>query len=886
MQKTKQAISTETVWEPFWALSVEETLAILHVNTNGLPQDEVITRQKLFGPNKIQEKELLTPIRIALSQLKNPLMIILFVAGLLSAILGKWVETSVIIATILANAALGFWQEYKAESALQLLKSYSRIITRTRRENKDQEIDSIELVPGDIVRITQGDRVPADGRIIFANNLEIDESVITGESLPVSKNDRAVGTTTLVAERKCMALDGTLVMQGFGDIVITATGSHTEFGKIAALIAKERERTPLQRSIFRFAGRAGIFLGTISLGLFVFGLTRGEDLYEMFLIAIAVAVHSVPAALPVALTVVLAIGVQRLASKKAIARKLLAAETLGSTTLILTDKTGTLTQAKMELTSLLPYSITAKNAAAKEMTLLKEALINTDVVIENPNDDFSQWKMFGRALELSLVRAAASRGLNYHQFTQECKIYDRLPFTSERKFSVAVYHARGETRMTFLGAPDILAKHCHLPSTELALLEKEINARAHSGERVLGVASVEIKNQKENKLEQFFATGDNKKEFKVPHLQFQGLLAFRDPLRPGMVHAISRIGKAGVKTVIVTGDHRGTAEFVARELKLFGERTHVFTGDDLARFSDKELAVSATHAAVYARVTPEQKLRITKAYKALGETVAVTGDGVNDAPALNIADIGVAVGSGTEVAKASSDLVLLDDNFETLVSAIEEGRRIAENIRKIIVFLLTNVFDGLFLIGGALLMGLALPLNALQILFVNFITNSFPAIGLALEPGVDQLQSKPSKLSHMLLDNQMKFMILVIGVLTSLALFGFYVALLQQGYPAELVRTFVFGAFASYSLFFVFALRSMEKQITRFQPLGNKYITAGAITGMALTLSAIYFPPMQFILNTVPLPPLWLAGIVGFGLINIVAAEFAKFLFRRGIIKN
>jgi len=866
--------------EPFWSFEIDETLEALETRKDGLADEEAQKRIELFGPNTIIETPPITKLEIIGNQLKSPLIVVLIVAGLLSGILNDWIETAMIAAALIINTALGFWQENKAETALQLLQSYIRIKARVRRAGKEREIDAAELAPGDVIRITQGDRIPADGRIIFANNFEVDESIITGESLPVAKTTAPVPASTLLGERKCMVLNGTLAMQGFADIVVTATGAQTEFGRIAGLVAgRRRELTPLQRMISRFSKQAGIVLGVLTIFLFGFGVYTGKDIYEMFLIAVAVAVSAVPEGLPIALTAILAIGVQKLAAKRAIVRKLIAAETLGSTTLILTDKTGTLTQAKMELAAAIPRH----PDSAAEKTLLEEALLNTDVVIENPGDPYADWKMFGRPLEISLVRAAASRGILYPGLERAYKIHDRLPFTSDRKFAITIYHHADQTHMTLLGAPEILLKACQMDAEERARIEENINQRAYAGERVLGVASRAIEQPEAADIERFIKPAAAGKPQKLDHLDFKGLITFRDPLRPGVGAAIRSIAATGVETVIVTGDHRGTAESVARELGMIDGAGLVLSGEDLAHLSDEELAAIASRVKVYARVTPEQKVRITNIYKMLGETVAVTGDGINDAPALRNADIGIAVGSGTEVAKAASDIVILDDNYETIVTAIEGGRKMVENIRKVIVYLLSDALDELFLIGGSLVMGLALPLNALQILFVNFFSDSFPAIGLAFEDGVDHVGRKPKHLGRALMDSQMQLLILVIGTLSSFFLFALYVWLLAKGYPPELIRTFIFGIFASYTLFLAFAVRSLEKSIFGYNPLANRSLTLGVGVGLALTLAVIYLPPLQNVFGTVALPISWLGAGLAIGMFNILAIELAKFLFRRGL---
>lgn len=848
-------------------MKTEEVFSILESRPEGLSDSEISVRTKIFGSNTISYRERMGGARIFLNQFRSPLILILVVAGMLTLFLREWTNSLVIAAAVLVNTALGFYQENKAETALEALKSYVRTRARIKRAGREREIDSSELVPGDVIRVSQGDRIPADARIFFSNNLEADESVLTGESLPVEKGVDDLLAGTALPERSNMVYNGTFAVQGFGDAVVVKIGNETEFGRIAALVeGKKREPTPLQRAMAKFSLRAGLILGVLVAALFVLGVASGRDFLEMFLIAVAVAVSAVPEGLPVALTVILAVGVERLASRRGIVRRLLAAETLGSVDLILTDKTGTLTQGKMELARVLPQQ---KNDSRAEKHLLLDAVLNTDVVVENPEDIPSRWRMFGRALEVAMVRGAAERGVSFAE-RKEHKIVDRLPFGSEHKFSAAVTHTEDHGHTVLFGAPDILLARTKLTSVERDAILREIEDLAKAGERVLGIATKRVA-----KDHRKISPAD------LDNFEFAGLITFRDPLRPSVGEAIRRIKDAGVNTIIVTGDHKGTAEAVARELGMIDGKGVVLTGDDLNYLSEEELLARAKEVSVYARVTPEQKVKIANLYKKLGATVAVTGDGVNDAPALQSADIGVAVGSGTDVAKGAADLIILDDNFETIVAAIEEGRLITNNIKKVMVYLLSDSLDELLLIGGSLLAGLALPINALQILFVNFFSDSFPAIALAFEKGIDGLGARPKNIGRDLFDKEIKGLILVIGFLSSALLFALYFFLLHAGFAEGIVRTFIFSSFATYTLFLAFSVRSLDKSILRYNPFSNRYLVVGVGIGLALTALVIYLPPLQKVFDTAALPLPWLLAVIFVGLINIAAVEFGKLLFRQ-----
>lgn len=867
-EETKIKISLAIVKQPFWAMSSDETLSVLRSKPEGLSAEEVKARVAVFGQNQIREKRRLTKIKMVSKQLRSPLILVLIAAGFVTLLLRENANTLVIFLAVAANTVLGFWQENKAENALALLKTYIRTRARVRRSGRELEIDAVELVPGDIIRITQGDRIPTDGRLVFSSNLEVDESVLTGESLPVDKSSALVPAGTALPNRTSVVFGGTLVTQGFGDVVVTATGNNTEFGRIASLVGeKSPEPTPLQRAIARFTKISGMMLGVLVCLLFLVGLWYGYGIFEMFLVAVAVAVSAVPEGLPIALTVILAAGVERLAKKRGVVRRLLAAETLGSTSLILTDKTGTLTQAKMELYDVIP-ELGGANSVKK---VLEYALINTDVVIENSEEKANSWRIFGRPVEIALVRGAAARGLLLPLARKEVLILDRSPFNSTQKFSASIVERGRSRESVYLGAPEILVENSVLSPDKKEKIKSTIDAHAFAGEKVLGVASKKVE-------------GDHKKfsrQHELHDVQFMGLVTFRDPVRPRVSEAIRRIASAGIRTIIVTGDHRGTAEAVGRELGMVDGKGAVLTGDDLNYLKREEILARSDEVTIFARLTPEQKVMLTKLYKEKGEVVAVTGDGVNDAPALLEADIGVAVGSGTDVAKSAADLVVLDDNFETIVVAIEEGRKVLDNIRKVIVYLLSDAFDELLLIGGALFTGIALPLNALQILFVNFFSDSFPAVAFAFEDGADTLGEKPRKLDKNLFNREMRFMILVIGFLTSALLFAIYFYMLRFGLPPELVRTFIFATFATYSLLLAFSLRSLSKSVVSYNPFSNPYLVAGVSIGIVFTLLAVYVPSLQSIFGTISLPPLWLLGVLGVGLLNISIVEFGKWIFRR-----
>ena len=854
---------------PFWSLSLEETAEILRTDIhNGITEEEAAERLETFGANVIEKTRQAGDLFIVLNQFRSPLILILLFAGCVTLLLSHYQDALFIFVALIVNIALGFYQEHKAEKALAELKTYLKQRARVIRNNLEYETDADNLVPGDIIRLGQGDRVPADGRLIFENDLFVDEAILTGETLPNSKQTNPVGKDAVLDEQSSMIFAGTLVTQGIATAVVCRTNLSTEFGKIAALVTEsEREETPLQTAIKRFSLQAGLFLGVLTFIVFVVGVELGHSRIEMFLTSVAIAVAAVPEGLPIAMTVILAIGVEKIAKRKGVIRKLVATEALGSTTVILTDKTGTLTTAKMELSKI--ESLSNKD----ERRLLELALLNTNVVIENKDDKPSLWRINGRILETALVRSAAIRNVTIEETKKRLSIKNFLPFNAVNKFSISLLNDHGKRLLVFFGAPDTLINHSSLNQIQRNEVLEKIDSLARSGELVVGIATKEIE------------ASDNPtslKNLKVENLTFDGLITLRDPIRTDVQETVRQIKTAGIKVIILTGDHRGTAEAIARETGILANNNMTtIDATEMQNMSDDDLKKRLSTIRVISRVSPTNKLRIVKLFQELGEVVAMIGDGVNDAPSIKQANIGIAMGSGTELARDVADLVLLDDNLKTVVAAIEEGRHITNNIRKVLVYLLSSVADELLLIGGAMALGLALPLNALQILWVNFFSDSFPAVAFAFEKEDNVLTSQSQKIKTELFDPLMKFLIIFIGLSTSALLFVLYWLMLKINLPEDLVKTFVFASFGTYTLFLTFSVKSLEKSILEYNVFSNRYLVAGVSVGIIMMAIAIYLPPLQSLFGTVPLPPIWLLGVLLVGILNIAAVECGKLIFRR-----
>ncbi|MBI2013275.1 MAG: cation-transporting P-type ATPase [Candidatus Colwellbacteria bacterium] len=838
------------VAKPYWAMPVEDVFVALGSGENGLDESAAKERIKEYGKNILPKGHRATKFEILAEQFKSPLIIVLFFAGVAALFFGDYKGGGFIFAAIFVNTILGFYQENKAETALASLESYIKERVRVIRGGREIEIDSEEVVPGDLIRLFPGARVPADARLVKINELGVDEGVLTGESMPdMEKTVEPCREDSNLLARNSMVFAGTLVAEGLGLAVVTLIGKNTEFGKIAeAVTAKEHSKTPLQTAIQKFTMKASLVLTLLTALLFVVGLFMGFDLFQMFLIAIALAVFAVPEGLPVALTVILAVGVERLVRKKGVIRKLLATETLGSTTVIMTDKTGTLTEAKMSVSEII-----SKKPKDKVLEL---ALLNTDVVVENPDAPSTEWRIIGKPFEEAILRAALTHQVLLDGFRPKLKILDRHPFNSTNKFGATQIEIGDKKLWNYMGAPEILLAKTDLKREEKDQLLRQVEELASSGKRVLSIV--------------------------LGH-EFMGFIAFSDPVRATVKDEIERVGAAGVRTIIVTGDHKGTALAVAKEIGLQVKEDQVLLGEEVRAMSDDVLRNRLDFVKIYARVSPEDKLRISQLFREKGEVVAMAGDGVNDAPALKQADIGIAVGSGTDVAKSAADLIMLDDNFGIIVAAIEEGRRTLENIKKVIVYMFSNVLDGIILIGGSLLLALPLPMNPLQILWVNFFQDSFPAIALAFENGKDHLKDKPSSLKGGLFDPLMRFIVIVVGTSTSVALLIMYFMLITLGFEEPTVRTFIFTTFSIYTLIFVFALRNLNISIFRYNPFSNKYLNIATLIGFGLTALAVYLPALQKLFNTVPLAPIWIFAAIGFGLLSVLFVEFVKWLFRKRI---
>lgn len=855
-----------------WFFSAEEVLQKLKTGLSGLTEAEAQKRLKFFGDNNFRKKKNFSVVDLAIKQLKSPLIFILMGAAILTGMLKEWTNMYVIIGAIVLNAGLGLYREYQAEDTLDKLVTYIKDRSRVIRGGNEQEIESTLLVPGDIIKLAYGSRVPADARLISVNNLRVDEAILTGESVPETKTREEIEESTLMADRVNMVYAGTLVIEGFATAVVIDTGNKTEIGKIADIVSGAmRATTPIQRGINQFSWYIFLLTIFIIIGIFILGVFRGEQIFEMLILSAAVAVGAVPEALPIALTVILSVGAERIASKKGVVRNLGAAETLGSATLVMTDKTGTLTKAQMQLVGVHTFDMLSKekylnssivHLSNNQKEVLKMALQNIDIVVQNPHDIEKDWKLTGHPFEVNIVRASVLHGIPMREIiNRESSLH--IPFNSSNKFSVS----RLGDSCVIMGAPDILLEKSNIDKDTYLKILAWIQDASNAGNRLIAVGTIDLEKNK------------NLKADSIHDITFRGILSFFDPIREEIPLAMKNIENHGVRVVIITGDLKGTAISVAKSLGWTVNNEQVLTGEDIHLMTDAQLLEVIGQVKIFARVTPEDKLRIGNLYRKLGEIVAMTGDGVNDSPALKSMDIGISLGSGSDVAQSAADLVLLDDNFQTISMAIDEGRRILVNIRKAFIYLMSNSLDEVFVIGGSLIMNIALPINALQIIWVNLLTGSLPALAFAYDDNLDKGIDKRSPKKE-LLTPEVKILSFGLGTFSSALIFILYYLLLKFNVDIKIARSVFFVCFSIYVLIISFSFRSLYRPIFSYNPFSNKQLNIAVAIALSILIATMSIPFLRNLFEIAPMPLSWLWLIIAWAVLNLVLVEIAKLIFR------
>jgi Ca2+-transporting ATPase len=890
----------------WWHLAVEEIARILGTDgKSGLSEAAACEKLRTHGANELQEKKGRGPLAIFLDQFKGLIIWVLIGAALVSGFLKEWVDALAILAIILLNAVLGLVQEYRAEKSLAALKKLSAPSSKIIRDGSTRIIPSRELVPGDLIEVEAGDHIPADSRVSWhTSNLAVQEASLTGESTPVNKTDIVLEEKDIpLAERANILYLGTAVVSGKARAFVVETGMQTELGRIAGLIQDiKKETTPLQKKLEQF-GKLIIYLCFVLVAVvFGLGIIRGGGLLDMFMTAVSLAVAAIPEGLPAVVTIALALGVQRMVRRNVLIRKLASVETLGSATVICSDKTGTLTKNEMTVqsvwTSRDAFEVTGTGYdpagefrsgsgsvdPCRHPDLLKA--LAAGVLCNNAQLTVKDAKtiVFGDPTEIAILSAAAKAGIWKGEEEQAYEIVEEIPFDSERKKMSIVRRADQDMTVFTKGAPDLLLKDCTcvledgaerpLAAEDRERIMKAIDGYSDQALRVLAVAYRNL-GQEPHSYEAEAIEKD---------LTFAGLVAMIDPPRPEVREAMAKCRTSGIRTVMITGDHRNTAVAIARELGFYGVDSRALTGDDVDRLSDAELDASVEQVAVYARVSPEHKLRAVRAWRRKGGIVAMTGDGVNDAPAVKEADIGVAMGiTGTDVTKEVSDMVITDDNFASIVAAVEEGRGIYDNIRKFIHFLLSCNLGEILVMFTTALLGFPVPLLPIQILWVNLVTDGLPALALGVDP-VDPniMERPPRKPDEPVITGARAWLISLQGVvIAACSLSAFLFVLLYEKEGIDRARTAALATLACSQLFHAFNCRSMKVSLFKLKIFSNPQLVYATGLSFLLQMAIIYVPVFQPVFKTKALSTLDLGMIMVFSSLPLWIMELVKALNRK-----
>jgi len=896
-----------TIWH-----AIEPVQVLKELNTDihrGLTEDEVKTRLEKYGYNELKKEEKISPFILFINQFKNILIVILIVAIVLSALVGEVVDAVIIAVIVVFCAVLGFIQEYRAERALEALKKMLSPTITALRGGKEEEVPSKELVPGDILLLEAGDKIPADARLIENHSLRCDEAPLTGESVPVGKDIKPLQEEVRVSDRRNMVFTGTIVTYGRGKAAVTSTGMRTEFGKIAEEVtAVETEKTPLEKR----TEEIGKWLGIISLIIcfLVAGISVVREIVTgkidfpfivtMVMFAVALAVAAVPEALAAIVTGALAIGMHQMAKSNALVRKMPAVETLGCTTVICSDKTGTLTKGEMTVRKIFTSGkaievtgagyepkgefkgseIDIKNSKSLQL-LLQGGLLCSDAVLEEKE---GKWLIKGDPTEGAMVVAAVKVGLHETEMRIENTRIEEIPFSSERKRMTTIHQMADGKRMAFMkGAPEVVLQRCShildgqgmrgLKETEREQILKVNEGMALGALRVLGFAYRDCPDA--------IACTEEHLEH---DLVFLGLAGMMDPPREEAIEAIKVCKQVGIKPIMITGDHRLTAVAIAKEMGIYKEGDMVLIGEELEKMSDEEYEKIVNKVTVYARVSPMDKLKIVKAWKSRGEVVAMTGDGVNDAPALKQADIGVAMGiSGTDVAKEASDMVLNDDNFATIVKAIERGRWIYDNIKKYLTYLLRCNITEVVVIGGVVLVSGPeyLPLLPAAILYMNLATDGLPALALGVAPpDPDLMQRPPRDPNESVFSWDVRaFILIALFIEIPFFFFLFY----HELYDITHARTETFFLFIIIELIIALNFRSMRYSIFKARP--HKWLLLALLWEFALIAFLVQFPSMREAFGIIKPTVTDLEIIIGFGVVVFISMEVVKAVLRKKMAK-
>ncbi len=877
----------------YYAISSSSALLHLQTSINGLSDFDASGRLNSFGKNVLPRAKKMSRIFLFLRQFNNPLIYIVTFAAVASFFIGHVIDASFIMIVVLLNAVVGFVQENKAEKSLDKLRSSVQQYVRVIRSGQKKKILSENVSIGDVIDLMSGDGITADGRLINTTDLRVNEATLTGEWADVKKNIDIIDDDVIIADQNNMVFAGTSVTSGHGLYVVTATGIDTEIGKISNFVKNEDEpRTPLQEKFVGFSRIIGLAVFAAILVFSVLGILRGESIKDIFIVSTALTVSAIPEGLLPAITIVLIFGMRRLAKSRALVRKLNASETMGAITTICSDKTGTLTQGEMRVSHILTGSnelfdfdgcineiCSIDNDLIGHGKALEIASIVNDAYIENPNDELSKAIVHGRPTDRALLTAGVQFGIDVEKFRREHKLIDQELFKSQKKYAVRVHQIDDEKiRIMMLGAPEeILDRVTHIDVNDVKMpinsqdgkgLKKTFERLTARGLRVLACSERILTRETFDRLS---------KEERYGDMSLIGYVALKDPLRMDVEESLKKAENAGIRLVIITGDHATTASSIMSELGHNVAKHNISTGIDLNDLSDSEMQEKVKYTEIFARVLPEHKIRIVRALQANGEVVAMVGDGINDAPALKASNVGISVGNGTDIAKEVSDIVLLDNSFSTIITAIEQGRVIYENIRRILIYLIADDFSELFLFFVAMMFGWPLPLLPLQILWINLVEDSLPNIALTTEYDSKGLMNEPPRnpKESIITKDYRNFIIIVFLVSGVAATFLFWIVRDATG-SVNIARTATFILVAFDSLMFAYVIKSFRRYVFRLDIFDNKFINISIVVSICLLVVAIYVPILSKFLGTVPLDMSIITLIAVVTLVEMAIFEVSK----------
>lgn len=839
------------------------------ITEQGLSEEEVVERRKKYGPNNLPQGKKLHWWQLFLRQFINPLVFILLIAAGMTLWLKEYIDMSVILLSVGVNASIGFWQEFRSNKIFERLQAIVKVEARVRRGGRVYDLIASELVPGDVIILKSGMKVPADARLFSTLELEANEALLTGESVPVKKEVKMLSGSVSIGDRVNMIHTGTVIEKGEGEAIVVATGSKTEIGQIAQLTtAVEEEQTPLQERLSKLGKMISIIVVVSALLILGSGIFEGRGFVEMFTVAVAVAVAAIPEGLPAALSVILAVASQKIFRRQGLVKKIIGAETLGSTTVICTDKTGTLTEGKMKVEQILRAK--DENRAVQILALANEAIAF---------EEKGKREIRGEVTDRAKLEFFFEHGGDLDKTLQEFPRLMLLPFDEEEKYIASLHSSSDGQQLLFVtGAPEKLLAISVLDEQESGQIKKDIEEYAKRGFRMIGIAERKIPASVS-----FNPNDGTALRGYVNQLDFVGMVAIGDPIRPDVLESTTRTREAGIRIVMVTGDHKLTALAIGQELGFCHDNANVIDGDEMDKLSDEELAKHIKEVNIFARVNPKHKMRIVQALKSNGEVVAMTGDGVNDAPALKAADVGISLGSGTDVTKEAADLVLLNDSFSIITGAIEQGRIAFDNMRKVVVFLLMGSFTELIIILSSLIFKIDLPITAVMILWANIVEDGFPNFALAFEPGDKHIMKrKPLKRKEPILDKESMAFVFIQGIVTDLVLVSVFLLLdFYSGYSLERIQTIIFAALTIDSLFLVFSLKDFHEYLFKINFFDNLYLLFAVGLGFLAIIGAIYLPFLNWLLETVPLGIYDWAIILSLTIFEVLFVEVIKWYFKR-----